>query len=184
VSNGAVAARYAEGLFKAAQAEGTVEALRAEVDGLAQLVAQTPALRSLIERPDLEADRKLETLRATLGRHLTQTVMNLLGSLVRHGRGHHLAATAEAFGHLADEAAGVVRGEVRTAVGLTGEQRSRLVAALEQLTGRRVLLEERLDGTVLCGVRVRVGDRLIDGSGAGRLARLRESLVQVRGQSG
>jgi len=52
-----------------------------------------------------------------------------------------------------------------------------LTAVLARFTGKRVLLEERTDPDVLAGVRVRVGDRLIDGSAAGRLQRLREELL-------
>jgi F-type H+-transporting ATPase subunit delta len=88
---------------------------------------------------------------------------------------------SEAFQALADRADGVVVAEAETVAPLTDQQRDRLVAALERLTGQRVRLEERLDASVLAGVRLRVGDRLIDGSAAGRLARMSEELMAAQG---
>lgn len=82
---------------------------------------------------------------------------------------------------MADDAAGVVKAEASTVVPLTPVQRSRLTGALSRITGRRVVLAERVEPEVLAGVRVQVGDRLIDGSAAGRLERMREELVAVEG---
>lgn len=61
-----VAARYAEALFGLAQAHASVETVRAELQALVGLIAQTPALASLLERPDLEAERKLAAATAAL----------------------------------------------------------------------------------------------------------------------
>jgi F-type H+-transporting ATPase subunit delta len=176
-----VAARYAEALFAVAQERYAVEAVREELADLVQAVDSVPELRMLLARPDLPADMKLAAVRSALGDQVSATVSGLLDALVRHGRGELAEEVAEAFGELADDAAGVVRAEARSVVPLTPEQRRRLVGALARTTGRRVELEEAIDPSVLAGVRLWVGDRLIDGSAAGRLERLREQLISVRG---
>lgn len=177
-----VAARYAEALFDVARERDVVEAVRAELRDLTQAVESSPELRELLQRADLEAGRKLEILRSALGEQLSATVLALLDGMLYHGRGEAVGEVAEAFGELADDAAGVVRAEARTVLPLREEQRDRLVAALSRLTGRQVSLEERVDPQVLAGVRVQVGDRLIDGSAAGRLERMREQLISLRGR--
>jgi F-type H+-transporting ATPase subunit delta len=178
-----VAQRYAEALYDLADARGKAESVRDEMEELLALVAASPELRSLLERPDLEPERKLVALRAGLKGQLSETVSALLASLVQHGRGDSLGEVGEAYEELADEAAGVVRAEVETAVPLSEAERRRLAAALAQLAGRRVKLEERTDKGVLAGVRVRLGDKLIDGSAAGRLARMREELIDEQGRN-
>jgi F-type H+-transporting ATPase subunit delta len=183
MSERAVAARYAEGLFATAWAPGEVEALRREIGELVRLASVTPALGSLLERPDLDAEQKMTALQAALGGQVTQKVMGLLNTLVRHRRGDHLEAVAEGFDRLADEAAGVVHATVRVAVPLTGEQRARLTAALGRLTGGKVALEERVDPGVLAGASVQVRDRLIDGTAAGRLEQLRQALMRTEGRA-
>lgn len=175
------AARYAEALFGLAQETGQTDAVRAELDGLARLVERTPALAELLTRPDLEPERKLAAVTAALRGQFSGPVIALLAALLRHGRGEEVAAVADAFAEMADEAAGVVRAEARTVVALSGEQRARLAAVLSRMTGRRVVLEERIDPGILAGVRVRVGDRLVDGSAAGRLQRMHEELMVVGG---
>jgi F-type H+-transporting ATPase subunit delta len=181
VSERRVAARYAEALFGLAQARSSVEALRAELAELARLVEEAPELQRLLERPDVEAGAKLEAVRAALGAKFSETVVALLDALVRHGRGDSVAEVAKAYHELADEAAGMLQAETRTVVPLSQQQRVRLVAALERMTGKRVKLEERIDPSVIAGVRLLVGDKLIDGSAAGRLARMREGLIGRRG---
>jgi len=183
-----ITARYAEALFDLAQARESlagqaVAALRAEMEHLVVLVEETPQLSALLERPDLPAEWKLEALREALGASFSKTIMALLAVLVRHRRGDSVARVAEAYGELADEMAGVVRAEARTVVPLTEAQRARLIAALQRLTGRQVKLEVRSDPALLAGVRVQVGDRLIDGSAAGRLARMREELIGEPGSN-
>lgn len=177
-----VAQRYAEALYGLAEARGAAESVREELDELLALVVASGELRSLLERPDLEPGRKLAALRAGLRGQVSVTISALLASLVQHGRGDSLAEVGEVYGELADEAAGVVRAEVETAVPLTEAQRRRLAAALERVAGQRVRLEERTEKAVLAGVRVRLGDKLIDGSAAGRLARMREELIDEQGR--
>ena len=175
------AARYAEALFGIARDEDGVEAVRAELVELARVIEATPELQLLLRRPDLEGERKLGAVRAALGGRFTETVMALVEGLVRHQRGDSVEAVSEVFGELADAAAGVVRAEAETVVALTAEQRARLVGALSRITGKKVELEERIAPEILAGLRLRVGDRLIDGSAVGRLRRMREELMNVQG---
>jgi F-type H+-transporting ATPase subunit delta len=176
-----VAARYAEGLFRLAQARGTVGEIGRELEVLSTLVERTPELRRLLERPDLPEDRKVAALRQALGEGFSETIHGLLDTLVRHERGDSIELVAAAYGELVDEAAGVVRVSARTVVPLSAEQQARLLRALERLTGKPVKLEEQIDPKVLAGVRLQVGDSLIDGSAAGRLAHMREELLDERG---
>jgi len=177
VTSRRVASRYAEALFSLAHERAATDAVRQELRELTQVIGETPVLADLLERPDLDADRKLAAIDAAIGDRFSEMVLSLLAALVRHRRGEYVAEVTAAFDEMADVAAGVVRAEATTAISLSDEQRARLTAALARFTGKQVLLEERTDPEVLAGVRVRVGDRLIDGSAAGRLQRLREDLL-------
>jgi len=181
VSAPRVAARYAEAFFGVAQEIGLAGQLRGELDALAELVARTPALEQLLVRADLAPEQKIQALQAALGEEFSEPVMRLMGVLLEHARGEAVKEVAEAFSELADRAAGVVRAEACTVVPLSEQQRGRLVAVLERMTRQRVKLTERLDPSVLAGIRLQVGDRLIDGSAAGRLAAMREELIKERG---
>ncbi len=176
-----VAERYAEALFELARARDAVPRVSRDLADLVAAVEGSPELRRLLERPDLPAERKIVALRGALGDALSEAVVALLGVLVGHRRGDAVQQVAAAYDELADRAAGIVRAEAATVVALTGEQKSRITRVLERITGLRVKLEERVDPTLFAGVRLRIGDRLIDGSAAGRLARLRQELLDQRG---
>lgn len=175
------AARYAEALLEVASEQQAIEAIRQELEVLVALVEATPALEDLLARPDLDAEQKEQMVSAVLGGRFSEAVVAMLLALLRHQRGEDLPAVGEVYEELADEAEGLVRAEARAAVPLTEEEQRRLAAALSRLTGKRVLLEARVEPSVLAGVTVEVGGRLIDGSAAGRLARMREELLPQSG---
>ena len=116
-----------------------------------------------------------------LGEEAPEAIVALLGTLLRHRRGDQLGGIAAVYGALADEAAGVIRAEVTTVVPLTAEHRARLVSVLSRMTGRRAELEERIDEGIVAGAQIRLGDRLIDGSAAGRIERMRAHLMRAQG---
>ncbi len=175
------ASRYAEALLDLAAERGEVARVRGELAQLVRLAQVAPELSLALTRPEVPLARRVELARAALEGAFSDLLVGLVCALVRHGRGEELASVAERFGELADARAGLLRAEALTAVPLTAQQRRRLAAALARMTGMRIELEARVDASVLAGVVVRVGDRLVDGSAAGRLARLRERLVGAQG---
>ena len=176
-----VAERYAEALFELARARDAVPHISRDLADLAATVESSPELQRLLERPDLPSERKIAALQSALGDAFSEAIVALLAVLVKHERGDAVHQVAAAYDELAERAAGIVRAEAATVVALTDEQKSRITRVLERITGQHVKLEERVDPAVLAGVRLRIGDSLIDGSAAGRLARLREELLDRRG---
>jgi F-type H+-transporting ATPase subunit delta len=104
-------------------------------------------------------------------------VQDFLGLVAERGRVDHLDEIVAAYRALADEDLGQARAEVRTAVALTEEAKRQLAARLERAVGKRILLEERVDPTLLGGFVARVGSLILDGSLDGQLRRLRERLA-------
>jgi ATP synthase F1 delta subunit len=74
---------------------------------------------------------------------------------------------------------GEVVAEVTTAVPLTDEERAMTLKRLQEITGKKVLLSEKVDPSIIGGMRIIVGDKLLDLSLRGHLERIREHLRQV-----
>jgi F-type H+-transporting ATPase subunit delta len=120
---------------------------------------------------------RLELAVASIGTQISRPVLNLIVLLLRRGRIDQLPRVAQEFARLDDKRQGIVHATVTSAAALSPDEVRALTQRLEQTTGDHVSLEVQVDPSLLGGLVVRIGDRLIDGSVRGRLERLRNRLV-------
>jgi F-type H+-transporting ATPase subunit delta len=170
------ARRYAEAAFQVALRDDTLETWRSELDAAAALVSDERALK-VLANPAIPAEGRAEVVRQLLKGRISQPVENLIQLLLRRGRIEELPRVAAEFRRLDDDRQGIIRATATSAAPLTPDDVRVLTARLEQSTGGRIALDVQVDPSVLGGLVVRVGDRLIDGSVRGRLERLRNKLV-------
>jgi F-type H+-transporting ATPase subunit delta len=170
------ARRYAEAAFEIAVRDGTVEAWRRELDEAADVIAD-PAIAEALHNPAVPRAVREEAIRKGLGSAVSKPVLNLILFMVRRGRIEELTRVAAEFRRLDDERRGIIHAVATSALPLEPSEVKALTARLEQMTGRTVELAVETDPSLLGGIVVRVGDRLIDGSVRGRLERLRSQLV-------
>ena len=111
------------------------------------------------------------------GKAVSRPVLNLIGLMLRRGRIEQLPRVAAEFRRLDNARQGITLATATSAAPLTPDEVRALTERLEQFTGGRVELDLQVDPSLLGGLVVRVGDRLIDGSVRGRLERLRNQLV-------
>jgi len=176
-----VSRRYAEAIFSVAREAGRLEDFEAELAAANQLLAEMPQLRALLAHPEIPRESKLRLVEETFGGRLSAEMVSFLRVLVLRGRQALLLEIGESFSALADEARNLIRARVASAIPLAPEQKARLREKLIAMTGKRIELEEEIDPALLAGVRVWLGDRMIDGTAAGRLAELRTGLMALRG---
>ncbi len=170
------ARRYAEAAFSVAMRDDTVDAWRGELDSAATIVAEERIGRALAN-PSIPLETRFATAEATFGGLVGRGVLNLIGLMLRRGRIEELPRLAAEFRRLDDERQGITHATATSASSLTPDEIRALTQRLEQDTGGRVELDVRVDPSLLGGLVVRVGDRLIDGSVRSRLERLRNQLV-------
>jgi F-type H+-transporting ATPase subunit delta len=120
---------------------------------------------------------RAQLLDRALGRSVSGPVRNLIQLQLRRGRIDQLAQVAAEFRRLDNRRQGITTATATAAAQLTPDEVRALTTRLEQFTGGRVELDVQVDPSLLGGLVVRVGDRLIDGSVRGRLERLRNRLV-------
>ncbi len=171
---------YAAAVLALAQKDGTLDATEAEMRDLAARLSGAPELRTLLTSPALRAAERLELANKTLCAGMSDLVQNLVHLLIDKRRINIAETIADHFVQLAEEARGVVRGTLTTAVPVSDADKQAIMAKLGQLTGKTVLLESEVDPSVIGGVRVRVQDVLLDHTVRQRLDQLRADLAQVR----
>jgi len=170
------ARRYAEAAFQVAQRDGTVEVWRRELEDAATIVA-VPEIGHTLANPAIALDTRHATVESTFAHVASRPVLNLIQLMLRRGRIEDLSHVAAEFRRLDNARQGITLATASSAAPLTADELAALTQRLEAFTGGRIELDVKVDPTLLGGLVVQVGDRLIDGSVRGRLERLRNQLV-------
>jgi F-type H+-transporting ATPase subunit delta len=170
------ARRYAEAAFEVGLRDGTVEAWRAELDAAAGLIGNE-GLARVLANPAIPLEERLQVAEATFGKIVGTPTLNLIKLMIRRGRIEELPRIAADFRRLDNARQGITIATATSAKELDPDEVKALTKRMEQFTGGRVELDVKVDPSLLGGLVVQVGDRLIDGSVRGRLERLRQQLV-------
>jgi ATP synthase F1 delta subunit len=179
VLSGWKARRYAYALLIAATKAGELDRVEAEVQSLRDLFARTPQLVKFLMQPLVPFSEKERLLRQRLEGRLSPVTLHFLLTVVKHKRAEAFEHIARVFEELVREYRGEVVAEVTSAVPLTEYERTITLQRLQEITGKRVLLSERVDPSIIGGMRIIVGNKLLDLSLRGHLERIREHLRQV-----
>jgi F-type H+-transporting ATPase subunit delta len=170
------ARRYAEAAFQVATRDGTLADWRSELEVAAELAGDERALE-VLANPAIPGERRATALEDMLGDRVSRPVQNLAQLMLRRGRIDDLPRVAAEFRRLDDARQGLTHATATSATELTPDEVRALTDRLEKSTGGRIALDVQVDPSLLGGLIVRVGDRLIDGSVRGRLERLRNQLI-------
>jgi len=182
MSDAQVARVYATALFAAATDAGTLEQTSADLHAFATALAESRALADVISDPQIDRAARRRVL-AELTRDGDELAANALKVLLEKGRIVVLPEVVTEFDRMAAEAAGLVELELTTAVPVAADVAERVVARVEQATGRRARLTSRVEPAVIGGLVLRVGEVIVDGSLRSRIRQLRKrmELADVRG---
>jgi F-type H+-transporting ATPase subunit delta len=175
-----VAGRYATALFELAQSSKSVDRVEADLLALERALAESADLRDLISSAvysRADQGRAMAAVASHMG--LGTEVTNTLGVMAMNRRLFVLAGMIAAVKGLIAEARGEVTAEVSAARPLSDEQRDELLAILRDKTGRTVKLEVRVDESLIGGLVVKVGSRMIDTSIRTQLASLQNVMKEV-----
>ena len=170
-----IARPYAEAAFAFADAGGALTKWAQALDAMAQLVAH-PEMHAVIGNPRL-TDEQLYGLFASLcGDGLTAEMQNFVRVLIENGRLALAPEIRDLFLELKNEREGVVDAVVESALPLDAAQTAALTADLERRFKRKVKPQVTVVKELIGGVRVQVGDEVIDSSVRGQLATMAAAL--------
>ena len=170
-----IARPYAEAAFRLAEAEGKLAEWSAAIANLAA-VAGDARVRTAIDDPNLPAAKVAGLIIAILAGKLTAEIENFVRVLAENGRLGVLADIRAQYEVLKNEREGVVDAEIHTAFELEPAQVADLVSRLEKRTARKVNARVSVDQSLIGGVRIVIGDQVIDGSARAQLAALENAL--------
>jgi F-type H+-transporting ATPase subunit delta len=167
---------YARALFDAALEENRLEPVREQLTQLVEAEADVPELHELLRNPQLDPQARKAALQDLLADG-EELLRNFLLVLVDKGRTGQLEEIAREFERMVARHEGIVSAELTTAVELSDEEASELLARIEESTGRKIEATRKVDPDLIGGIVLQIGSHRLDASVRGRLNRLRRELA-------
>jgi F-type H+-transporting ATPase subunit delta len=175
-----VSGRYATALFELADETGALDAAAGHLDALAAALADSADLRALIASPLYARDEQAGAMAAVCERMgIGAPVRQFLALLAANRRLFTLPEVIRDFRALLDRRRGVIAAEVRSAAALSEAQRADLERTLQTATGRAVALDLGVDESLIGGLVVKVGSKMIDTSIRSKLAQLQTAMKEA-----
>jgi F-type H+-transporting ATPase subunit delta len=174
------ARRYSQAIFRMALGSKDVNRWQSDLRKVASLM-KDHALFSLIAHPQIKVEEKSKTLSQRLG-EVNPLAIKLVLLLAAKGRLVLIDDIAENYQALVDNYRGVEgteTAEVTTAIPLDDEYQLKIAQRITGIIGKPVVLKPKVDASIIGGIIIRVGDKLIDGSIRSKLAALRKDLGGV-----
>ena len=175
-----LARRYARALLHLAQKHGSLDVAEDELREIAALARRDARVRRFFETPGIARSEKIDFLEKSWKPRLSRPVYGLLMVLLRRRRLDHLIVIADEFQKLAEQAKGLSRIRIRSAVPLSEAQAQQLTKALVARTGRAIVLTREVDPSLIGGAVVSLDHHVIDGTLATELWRIRRRLLATR----
>ena len=164
-----IARPYAEAAFKLATERNELP-VWGEMLKFAAAVMRDPAMQKAMDNPRLGAAEKESLLLSVAGDRLNEMGRNFFKTVIEADRIMLLPEIETMFAQLKDSAEGVAKAEIVSAIELTDAQVNELKVVLEKRFGKKIETTVSVDPSLIGGVRIVVGDQVVDGSIAGKLA--------------
>lgn len=172
-----LALKYAQAVYEVAAGKDMLSKVEEELQMVEKTIRAHEDLAIFFYHPRVSGQAKKETITKLFAQELESFVHNFLLLLVDKRREAALPAIITEYRKLANEARNIAEAEVITAMPLTTEEHSALMRKLSMVTGKNMMLKTRIDESILGGVIIKIGDKLIDGSVVRQLKMMKNALL-------
>lgn len=175
-----LAGRYAVALFEFAEEEKSLDLVAEELGGLASLLNESEDLQQITTSPIISSANQSTAMAALVKMAgFSKTVENFIGVVIKNRRLDQLSSIINEFNRMLSRHRGEVNASVVTAYKLDKKQLDALGKKLKSMVGSDVNVETEVDETILGGMVVRLGSRMIDSSLKTKLANLEATMKEV-----
>ena len=175
-----VAIKYATALFRTAKRTGQTESISRDLTTLSELWSTDKLLRSFVESPQVEEKDKRELLTSTFKPLISEALFSFLMLVLSKHRIQYLEPMTDEFQRLVKEDQGIVEARLVTARSLDRTLAEELREELERATGKKVEMRSELDPSLIGGIVIILGDKVIDRSIRYQLGRLKDQMYALR----
>ena len=171
---------YARSLYELAEQAGSLDKIMeiaSELEQVCELARGDQRFAEFLGSPVIDRSSRSEALGRIFRDKITDLLLRFLLVVNDKGRLGHLEAIAASFDQIVQEAHGRVEVDVFTAAPIDGEQLGVIKDRIKTALGKETALHPYTDASMIGGIKLRIGDQLIDGSVATSLRRMKQSLL-------
>lgn len=172
-----LARKYAVAMFEVAQEDNKLIEYGTQLEEIRQLFAAQPVLKAYMSNPQIQPTQKKELLNKVFGSDIEKSVHNFIFLLIDKRRIALIEEIVGEYQALSNEVRNIAVAHVTTASAINKKQQDALTAKLEAVTGKHIQLKLHIDKSIIGGVVVKIGDKLIDGSVTSQIKSLEKQLM-------
>ncbi|HHX60967.1 MAG TPA: ATP synthase F1 subunit delta [Epulopiscium sp.] len=171
---------YATALFDLAKEQNQVVEFEEQVKVVIETIEENPQFMDLLLHPKIIVDEKIQLIDTVFSGKVADEITGILTIIVKKGRQNVLINILQLFLEMVSEDQGVIKATITSAVELNNEQLAQIKGKIENSTKKDVKLHAEVNQDLIGGMIIRVGDKVVDASIAGRLQTLKEGLTNLR----
>lgn len=175
-----VVKRYATALFDLAASEGAMAKYEEEVKVIVKALHDTPDFMAVLNDHKVTKEDKVRLVESIFDGKASNPIVGLLVLLIKKGRQGQILEVLEGFLERVKEESGIVKAVVTSAVPLKEAQLNAIKEKLEANTKSKIELETIVDTSIIAGLVIRVGDKVVDASVRGEMQTLKQQLSELR----
>lgn len=175
-----VVKRYATALFDIAINEQKMQQYEEEIKVIVSVLESEPDFVKVLQNQKVTLDEKLSLIEQVFSNKAEASIVGLMIIVVKKGRQEFLLAILEGFLEMARSQKGILRATVTSAVPLKSNQFEQIKAELQKGTKSEIELSAIIDASIIAGLVIRVGDKVVDASVQGKMQTLKKQLTELR----
>lgn len=177
---GLIAKRYGTALFELAVESDKIAAIEEEVIAVKQTLVEQNEIINIMNHPKITTDDTVKMVEDIYKGKISEELMGLIVLLVKKKRQTYMVDVFDAFLQLVKEHNNLVIANVTSVKELTDTQKDELVSNLKKTLNKDIEVKVNVDKSIIGGLIIRIGDKIIDNSIKGKMKRLSSELAKIQ----
>ncbi|MEA1961411.1 MAG: F0F1 ATP synthase subunit delta [Bacillota bacterium] len=178
--NKSVARRYAEAFFGIAREQNKIDQYQTELETVVQSIQNIDQLKEYFAHLLIPPKEKKEVAQKIFAEQISPITLNFILMIIDKKRETYIELIVKEYVEMADESRNIKKAELFAATDVSDDELQSLAQKLSTASGKTVQLKLRVDPSLLGGIKIRMGDQIIDGTVTKKLEMLKNELKQAK----
>ena len=177
--NKGIIKKYTQALFKVVVKENDINQVSDRLHNIRSILKSVPELNQLLITRRVQVQDKINMLKNILGDNISNIEMDLMVLLMENGHMMLFGEVVKRFDYLLDKESELVKVHITSSSILSDAEVQQISSKIENNIQKEIEVKTETDASIMGGIKLRVGNTLIDGSIYSRLQKMRDTLIQV-----